>query len=108
MGVGLSGGSKPKHAEFLEAFRFNALWWNRGSDDGIYIDGLTGATEHVPAEEEDALPSDGRDFLKQRERRLVAGRAIPWPSGYQTMPVQVERASGDRHGSRAVPQGVPR
>jgi site-specific recombinase XerC len=31
--------------------------------------------EEVPAEEEDALPSDGRDFLRPRDRRLVTGRA---------------------------------
>jgi len=37
--------------------------------------------ERVPAEEEDALPSDGRDFLQSRDRGLVAGHAMPVQHG---------------------------
>lgn len=34
---------------------------------------MTGAVEQGPAEEEDALPGDGRDLLQPRDRVLVAG-----------------------------------
>ena len=44
--------------------------------------------EEVAAEEEDALPSDGRDFLRPRDRRLVAdrARAIQHYLGYRNIP----------------------